>query len=336
MKRFISGSVLIILALLCVSLANLIFGSVDLPLNDLTDFFTGAEVDLWKQKVFKLRFLALATALIVGAALSVSGLQMQSLFNNPVAGPYILGISAGASLGVALAIFVSDYQSVSFIDSRFTNIAGIGILGAAIAGSSMIFLIIIALSSRVKDLTVLLVTGLMIGGAISAIISIIHSFSGGDAIRTFVVWSFGSFRNNTWAGLGAMSIAIVLTLILSLFLGKRMNQLALGEEYAKSLGLNIKSTRYLLIACSGILAGAATAFCGPVAFIGLAVPHIVRTVYATADHRILIPACMICGALVAATGNLISILPGWEITLPLNAVTSLFGAPLVIYILARK
>ena len=315
---------------------NLCFGSVSIDLGEVFNFVTSGSTgnNGWDLILRNFRLPKALTALLVGSSLSVSGLQMQTLFRNPLAGPYVLGISSGAGLGVAIAIFLGFYIG------GFLELSGIGrswlLVAAAGLGSLSVLLIISLAASRIKDSVTLLIIGLMFGAASGAFVSILQFFSQAENIQAYVIWSFGSLGSLSWAELSVFIPILVIGLILSILLSKPLNTLLLGENYAVSLGLNMKRTRLLIIINTAILAGTVTAFCGPIAFFGIAIPHLTRMLFNTSNHLFLTPLVILFGGTLMLVFDFIAQLPGLETTLPINAVTALFGAPFVIYILMRK
>ncbi|MCE2433839.1 MAG: iron ABC transporter permease [Candidatus Latescibacteria bacterium] len=317
---------------------SLSLGSVHIPLAGLFGILTGEEVSspAWAIIVHTIRLPKAITAVLAGAALSVSGLQMQTLFRNPLADPFVLGISAGASLGVAIVVL-----TVGAVGSVL--IAGMGFLGdlslavAAIIGAATVLGCVLLVSRSVQSVMTLLILGLMFGYATGAFVSILIYFSVPEQIQSYILWTFGSFGSVTWRQMPVLISAIFFGLLLAFLCIKPLNALLLGENYARSMGLNVKRIRLWILISASILAGATTAFCGPIAFLGLAVPHLCRSLLHTSDHRVLMPAVTCLGATLALLSDLIAHLPGSQFVLPLNAVTSLIGAPIVIwFILHRK
>ncbi len=317
---------------------SLSLGSVHIPLAGLFGVLTGEEVSspAWAIIVHTIRLPKAITAVLAGAALSVSGLQMQTLFRNPLADPFVLGISAGASLGVAIVVL-----TVGSVGSVL--IAGLGLMGdlslavAAIMGAAAVLGCVLLVSRSVQSLMTLLILGLMFGYATGAFVSILIYFSVPEQIQSYILWTFGSFGSVTWRQMPVLVCAISLGLLLAFLCIKPLNALLLGENYARSMGLNVKRIRLWVLISASVLAGATTAFCGPIAFLGLAVPHLCRSLLHTSDHRVLMPAVTCLGATLALLSDLIAHLPGSQFVLPLNAVTSLIGAPIVIwFILHRK
>lgn len=313
---------------------QLLLGSVSIPLTQVVAILSGSNTnnEAFRNIVIESRLPAALAALLAGAGLSVSGLQMQTMFRNPVAGPYVLGISAGASLGVAVFIMAAS----AFGISEIRLLSSWSIIIAAAAGAVLIFFVNFLISFRLSDVVAILIIGLMIGGGISALIEIMQSFSSNEALKSYVLWSFGSFRYVDLGQVFYLSAVVLAGIIFSYFLSKPLNLLLLGDTYAVSSGLNIRSAKIMIVLCTSVLAGSVTAFCGPVGFVGLAVPHIARSVFKTADHKVLIPACVLLGAVICGLCNVIAATPGSDNILPVNAVTSLLGAPVVIWIILRQ
>lgn len=327
---------ILFVGLLGMLLVNLSLGSVSIPFADTVSFLTGRLSDDEKYYLIldKFRLPKALTSLLVGGALGVSGLQMQTLFRNPLAGPYILGISSGAGLGVALAIFLGFYFG------GFIELSGIGrswlLVVASALGSLIVLLIIVLASSRLRDSVSLLIIGLMFGAASSALVSILQFFSQAENIQAYVIWSFGSLGSLSWTELSVFVPLLMIGLLGAILLSKPLNALLVGESYAISLGLNIKLTRFLIIINTAVLAGTVTAFCGPIAFFGIAMPHVARMLFNTTNHLLLTPLIVLVGGILMLAFDTIAQLPGMEATLPINAVTALFGAPFVIYLLLKK
>jgi iron complex transport system permease protein len=272
-------------------------------------------------------------AILVGMGLSISGLLMQTLFKNPLAGPYVLGLSSGASLGVAMVILGTAFLP-TFLSSVL--ISSYGIVLASSLGSFLVLLAVLAVSQQLRDTMAILIVGLMFGSLTNAIVGTLTYFSTAEQLQKFTFWSLGNLGNLSWSSITVLSICIGIGLLLSVFSIKPLNALLLGENYAKSLGLNYNKARLIIIFATSILAGSITAFAGPIAFIGLAVPHIAKLVFQTSNHTILFWSTMLFGAIIMLICDSISQLPGSDITLPINAVTSIFGAPIVIWLLIRK
>ena len=320
----------LILVLLCCFFANISLGSVSIPLKEIFKSLVGLSDNYIIQNY---RLPKAFTAILVGSGLGISGLLMQTLFRNPLAGPFVLGISSGASLGVALVILGSG-----FLGGVFTSllISKWSIVIAASLGSFLVLLAVLLVSSKVRDTMAILIIGLMFGSITAAIVSVLSYFSSAEQLQQYIFWGFGSLGNLSWNELFIFFIIYVLGVILSVFSIKGLNTLLLGENYAKSLGLNIKQSRLIIIVATSLLAGTITAFAGPIAFIGLAIPHITRQFFNTSNHKVLLPAVFILGAIVMLICDSIAQLPTSDYTLAINAITSLVGAPVVIWLLVRK
>ena len=320
-----------VLSLLTAALftADLLVGSVAVALRDIRAALTGGSCDpAVRDIILKIRLLKAVTALFAGAALAASGLQMQTLFRNPLAGPYVLGISSGAGLGVALFLLGAPLLGVS----AHSFVQSLGIAGAAWLGAALVLLIVMAVSSRIKDIMVILILGMMFGSGVSSMVEILQYLSSEAALKSFVIWTMGSLGDVTGGNLALMLPVITAGLVLSVAVIKPLNLLLLGENYARTMGLNVQRTRTLLFLSTVLLAGTVTAFCGPVGFIGLAVPHLARMLFASADHRVLMPASMLSGAALLLVCDLIS----KSLALPINTVTALMGIPVVIVVVVRN
>ncbi len=327
----------ITIALAVLFLADLILGSVAVPAGEIIRMLLGktASKTSWELILFDIRLPKAITALLAGAGLSVAGLQMQTLFRNPLAGPFVLGISSGASLGVALAMMAGSFFSIRwFSEGGLTGSTTMA--AAAIVGASFVMLLIILMAGRVRDPLTMLIVGLMFGSLTGALVSVLQYFSPPELIESYVIWTFGSLKSVSWGQLALFAPIVAAGLLLTFILQKSFNALLLGETYAESLGVNVKNLRLLTITATGLLAGSVTAFCGPVAFVGLAVPHLVRALLGTSNHRLLIPATMLMGMAVMLICDMLAELPGLNQTLPINAVTALFGAPVVIWVILKK
>jgi iron complex transport system permease protein len=314
---------------------DLFLGSVKIPISDIFHtLFTGkSSKNEYSFIILDFRLPKAAAAILAGIALSVSGLLMQTLFRNPLAGPDILGVTSGASLGVALLVLTST----PFIQSLNQTVAGNwAIIVAACVGAISSLLLVMFVSSRVKDIMVILILGIMIGAAISSVVSILQYFGNENVLKSFVIWTFGSLGHISKVQLLVFAPCIVVGLILAILSVKKLDALLLGEKYATTMGLNIKSTRILIFLSTGILAGSAAAFCGPIAFIGIAVPHISRLLFKTDQHRIILVSTIITGAIVMLFCDIVSQLPGSNMTIPLNSVTALIGIPIIIWIIAHN
>lgn len=323
------------LAILGLFLLDISLGSVYIPLDQVFAILTGqkAEKESWSSIILKFRLPRAITAIAVGVGLALSGLQMQTLFRNPLAGPFVLGISSGASLGVALLMLSGGLFISNFFVADLTNWL---VVLAASLGSGLVLLLVVAVSLRVRDSMTLLIIGLMFGSLTGAIVSILQFFSTGDEIQLYLFWTFGSLGGLNPDELQIMLIILTIGVVIAGLLIKPLNALLLSENYAWSMGIDIKRSRLLIILSTSLLAGSITAFCGPIAFVGLAVPHLTRLLFHTSDHKILLPAVALTGAIVMLGCDIVSQLPGSQHILPINAVTSLLGAPIVIWIILRR
>lgn len=332
-----SKLLLLTVLLAAVFVLALALGSVSIPLEDITRVLTGGDASrpAWTNIILKIRLPKALTAIIAGAALGLSGLLMQTFFRNPLAGPYVLGISSGASLGVAAVVLGAGTFGGSML-------AGLSLGGdillavAASAGAALSLLLVLLIARRVESSFSLLLLGVMFGYVTSALVSLLMYTSVPERIQAYTNWTFGSFSGVTWAQLPILAIACALGLLIALAASKPLNILLLGESYAATMGLNVRRSRILIISSAAVLAGTVTAFCGPIGFIGTAVPHLGRWLMNTSDHRALIPATALIGALLGLFSALIAELPGTDVSLPLNAVTALFGAPIVIFVILRQ
>jgi len=324
------------MALITVFLLDLALGSVAIPLPEVYSILTGGEPakPSWSYIVLAFRLPKALTASLAGAALAVAGLQMQTLFRNPLADPYILGINAGASLGVGLVVLATGAAS-GFL-ANLGLVGDLSLILAAIAGAGLVTGLIIIAARWLQDSLTLLILGLMLGYATSAVVTMLISMSAPEQIQAFIGWTFGSFGGVTWRQLALLAPVIGGGLLLAWLMAKPLDALLLGEAYARSMGAQVPRLRFSLIAGTSVLAGAVTAFCGPIAFLGVAIPHLGRALLRTADHRWLVPATLLLGALAALLADLLAGLPGDRGLLPLNAVTALLGAPVVIWIILRR
>lgn len=326
-----STTLFIILSLLLVILfmLDLLIGSVHIPLRDILGALFGGDVDASTRLiVLDIRLIKAVVAVLTGMALSVSGLQMQTLFRNPLAGPYVLGISSGASLGVAIFILGMPLLGIA----TNSTLSSIGTAGAAWLGSALILAFVASVSTRIKDIMVILILGMMISSGVSAVVQILQYLSNEEALKSFVIWTMGSLGDVTTNQLHLMLPAVLIGLVVSIAVIKPLNLLLLGEQYARTMGLNVRRSRYLIFLSTTLLAGTVTAFCGPIGFVGLAIPHIARMLFSNADHRILLPASALCGAVVLLACDIIS---KW-LTLPINTITALLGIPIVIWVVIRN
>lgn len=324
-------------SILIFFILNLLLGSVRIPLGSIVDILTGGygEREIWRNIVLKSRVPQALTAVMAGAGLAVSGLLMQTVFHNPLAGPSVLGISSGASLGVAFVVLLSG--SIGGVALSKLGVVGeVTITLSAVAGSLLVMALIAFVSQKVKGNVTLLVMGVMIGYIANAIIGVLKFFSAEEDIRAYVIWGLGSFARVSGGQTTVFVMLMLLLLPLSFLLIKTLNLMLLGDSYARNLGLNIKRARLLVISCAGVLVAVVTAYCGPIVFLGLAVPHICRGIFHTSNHAALLPASLLTGASLALVCNLIARMPGFEGALPVNSVTALVGAPVVIWVLFHK
>jgi len=334
-KRWKGVFVVLVLLLVLFFFLSLALGSVYIPISAIFSQIDGSlDNEVWARIIIDFRIPKALTAVLAGSALAISGLQMQTLFRNPLAGPFILGISSGAGLGVAIVIFLGIWVG-SFIELSEVGRSWLLVLSSAI-GSFIVLGIVVFASFRVRSSVSLLIIGLMFGSAVSAVVSILQYFSRAENIQAYVIWSFGSLGGLSWQELYIMMPILIISLIGSFLLSKPLNLILLGEDYAESSGLNIKKSRILIIINTSLLAGTVTAFCGPIAFIGLAVPHIARMLFNTSNHLLLTPIVILLGAILLLGFDLVAQLPGTDTTLPINAITSLFGAPFVIWLILKR
>lgn len=315
--------------------ANLAFGSVDIPLKAVGNILFGGEVEKesWQFIVWESRVPQCITALLCAAALSASGLMLQTVFSNPLADSSILGISSGASLGVALVLLAGGG---SIVAGEFALSGFLSVVAGAFAGAVLVMAVIMFLSVVIKNNVMLLIAGIMIGYVVSSVISLLNFFSTAEGVHSFVIWGMGNFGGVSMAQLPGFSIVTLLGLLVAILLIKPLNALLLGTRYAENLGINIRRIRNWLLLATGLLTAVTTAFCGPVAFIGLAVPHMARLMLGTSNHNSLMPVTLLTGSAVALLCNLICILPGEAGIIPLNAVTPLLGAPVIIYVIVNQ
>lgn len=328
---------LLIVSIIAFLILNLLLGTVKIPIGDIIGILTGEESDnrIWTNIILKSRLPQSLTAMMAGAGLGVSGLLMQTVFRNPLAGPSVLGISSGASLGVACVVLLSG--SIGGVAlSKLGVIGEVTITLSAIVGSLLIMALIAFVAQKVRGNVTLLIMGVMIGYIANAIIGVLKFFSAEEDIRAYVIWGLGSFSRVSGGQTWVFIVLMLIILPSAFFLIKTLNLLLLGDSYARNLGLNIKRARLLVIGCSGILVAVVTAYCGPIVFLGLAVPHICRGLFHTSNHATILPASLLGGASLALLCNLIARLPGFEGALPVNSVTALVGAPVVMWVLFNK
>ncbi|WP_178984029.1 FecCD family ABC transporter permease [Winogradskyella helgolandensis] len=325
--------ILIAILLLCFIL-NISLGSVSIPFSEVFESLFGTtQNNTYDIIINKVRLPKAITAIMVGSGLGISGLLMQTLFRNPLAGPFVLGISSGASLGVALVILGSGLFGGLFATALATKWS---IVIAASLGSFLVLLAVLAVSNKVRDTMAILIIGLMFGSITAAVVSVLSYFSSAEQLQQYIFWGFGSLSNLSWEELLIFFGIYAIGILLSVASIKGLNSLLLGDNYAKSLGLNLKQSRLIIILATSLIAGTITAFAGPIAFIGLAIPHLTRQVFKTTNHKILLPAVFLVGAIVMLICDTIAQVPNSDYTLPINAITALVGAPVVIWLLVRQ
>lgn len=333
-KGYICSGVLVVLVILLV-MANLAVGTVSIPFADVCDILIGKEHENagWQFIVWETRFPQTITAIFSGAALAVSGLMLQTAFSNPLAGPSILGINSGASLGVA---FVMLAGGGSIATATFSLSGFFAILLGAFMGAALVLSVILFLSTLIRSNVMLLIAGIMIGYIASSAISLLNFFSTAEGVHSYMIWGMGNFGGVARDQLPLFILVMSIGLLMAIMLIKPLNALLLGQNYAENLGVNIRRTRNLLLITTGLLTAVTTAFCGPISFIGLAVPHMARLMLGTSNHNSLMPVTILVGGCVALLCNLICILPGESGIIPLNAVTPMLGAPVIIYVIVNQ
>lgn len=333
-----SGAVIVILCVVAIMLAaaNLATGAVEIPLGEIWNIITGkgGSDAVWELIVMQSRLPLIATAALSGGALAIAGLLMQTLFNNPLADPSILGVSSGASLGVAIVMLLLGGELGTLFG---TTVGGyVSILAGAMAGAALILAALMLFSSLVKGTTMLLIVGIMISFLASSAISLLNFFSTQEGVHSYVIWGLGNFSGVTMGSLPLFSMVILFVLAWSMLLVKPLNALLLGSRYAESLGVNLRRVRNVLLLVTGILTATVTAFCGPIGFIGLVVPHIARLMLNSSDHRVLMPCTMLAGVVVALLCQFVSVLPTSVGIIPINAITPIVGVPIIIYIILNR
>lgn len=330
----------LIIALIAVGFVlfflDIFLGSVSIPFSNIFSILLGNtdSKESWQIIIIESRLPKAIAAILAGSALSVSGLQMQTLFKNPLAGPYILGISSGAGLGVALFVMGLSLLGLSLSDLEI--LTNYGVIIFSVAGSVGVLLILLAVINRLKDVMTVLILGIMIGSVITAIIGIIQFFSYDAQLKSFIMWTMGDLSAVTIAKAKILAFVIAIGLVISFVISKKLNAYLLGESYAKSLGVNIKATRFIVVLTTALLAGSVTAFCGPIGFIGIVVPHIARMISRSTDHRILTVLSLLLGINIMLLADIIAQLPGSESALPINSITSLIGIPFIIWIIIKN
>ncbi|WP_350285473.1 iron ABC transporter permease [uncultured Croceitalea sp.] len=326
---------ILFLTLLSVFVLNISLGSVSIPFSETLNAIIGRPTTTgsWYYIIVNYRLPKALTTILVGGGLAVSGLLMQTLFRNPLAGPFVLGISSGASLGAALLLMGGSLLS-GITTIHFVNDVSLAV--AASLGSFLVLVVVMIVANRVRDTMTLLIIGLMFGSITAAIVSVLAYFSSAQQLQRFIFWSYGSVGNLSWAQLAILGSIVFIGLMITLASLKSLNAFLLGENYAKSLGVSLKRSRFQIIVATGLLAGVITAFAGPIAFVGLAVPHLTRQLFNTMEHRILVPAVFLYGAMLLLLCDIVAQLPAQAEVLPINAITSIIGAPVVIWLLVRK
>lgn len=329
-------TVLLIVGILILFFANLFIGSVNIPFDAIVDILMGNPTSKrsWEHIVLEVRLPQALTALLSGGAVAVSGLLLQTAFRNPLADPGILGISAGASLGVSIVIMV--FGGFIGSSSSFSLSSSMAIVFGAFVGSTIILALIIGFASIVRNNIMLLIIGIMVGYLTSSIISLLNYWGTSEQVFSYVIWGMGNFSGVSLSQLPFYGTVVLVGLIISVLLIKPLNALLLGERYASNLGINIKRVRFILLICAGGLTAITTAYCGPISFIGLAVPHIARLLLGTSNHTYLLPTTILIGIFMALLCNLISVIPGTAGLIPLNAITPIFGAPVIIYVIMNQ
>lgn len=336
-----NNTFLALIVILSISVAilfglDLFLGSVNIPFKEILKIlFTGeATKESWQIIVLESRLPKAIAAILCGSALSVAGLKMQTLFKNPLAGPYILGISSGAGLGVA--IFIMGLSFLGLSTASLSAGSNLGIIAASVIGATLVLLLLLAIINRLKDIMTVLILGVMIGSVITALIGIIQYFSYDAQLKSFIMWTMGDLSSITNSQLSILAPTVIIGLILSFITSKPLNAYLMGEDYAKSIGVNIKKARIFIIIITAILAGSITAYCGPIGFIGIVVPHLARMLTKTYNHSILIPIVALLGINILLIADIISQLPGSEKSLPINSITSLIGIPFIIWIIFKN
>ena len=322
--------VLFLLLTVIVFFIDLMVGSIYIPLREFADIFmnTNESNEINREILLNFRLPKAITAILTGASLSIAGLILQTLFRNPLADPYILGVSSGASLGVALVVMLSTALPVALVSSGWSLVI------SATAGAFLVLMLVVAVSFKVRNVVSLLIIGIMFGTICGSVVTVLQNFSNPDTIKLFVMWTFGSLSAVTWEYMRILFPVILVGWLMAFALQKRLDALLLGENYARALGIPVQQTRLLIVIVTGLLAGGITAFTGPIAFVGVAIPHIARGIFRTSSHKILLPSSMLLGALLLLICDIITQLPAY--TLPLNTVCALFGAPIIIWILIKR
>ncbi len=333
MKHFGSSLALLICLFVALLVADLCIGSIGIPFADVWAALFGqaTEASVYHDIVLDFRLPKALTAIMAGAALSVSGLMMQTMFRNPLAGPDVLGVNSGASLGVALLVMLGSIGGTSFF-----ALGSWSLVVAAIAGALLVLLLILFISRRMPDIVSLLIVGMMLGYIASSVVSLLQSMTNAESLKLFVFWTFGSLSSVSWQMMPVLALLFVVGIAVSFSLAKEMDILLLGESYAQTLGVSIPRIRFVLIFCTAILSGSITAFAGPISFIGITVPHLARGLVRDWSHRRLLPVCMLCGSCLLLLCDIVSQLPLFHASFPINSVTALIGAPVIIWIMLKN
>ncbi len=315
--------------LLVLFVFDLLWGSIRIPLSEILTIVGGDKSNVvYTEILLNFRLPKAITAILAGTALSVAGLMMQTLFRNPLADPYILGVSSGASLGVALITMAASFWPLAVVTSGWSQVI------AAVIGAALVLMLVVSVSTKVQNAVTLLIVGIMFGTIASSVVNVLQNFSNPDAIKLFVMWTLGSLSAVTWAHMQILLPTVLLGLGIAFYLQKSLDGMLLGENYARGLGVSVLRTRILIVVATGILAGAVTAFTGPIAFVGIAIPHIARGLFRTSSHRILLPASALCGASLILICDIVAQIPVYA--LPINTISSLFGAPIIIWIILKR
>ena len=325
--------VLLSIAIVVLAIADMLIGSVAIPVREVVSSLWGGVTQAdYAHIIYDMRMPKVLVAIFAGMALSASGLQMQTLFRNPLAGPYVLGINSGASFGVALFTLAVPMMAINA-----PWLYDIGVTGVALIGSAAILLMVMALSRRIKSISVILILGMMLGSAISAVVGILQYMGTEESLKAFIVWTMGSLSNVTTAQLYIFVPTVVVGLVLSLVAVKSLNMLLMGESNARTLGLNVRLSRTIIFLATTLLAGTVTAYCGPIGFVGLAMPHLARMTFRTSDHRTLMPAAMLWGGVAMLLCCLLSdVIARYSVILPVNTLTALLGVPIIIFVVLRN
>lgn len=324
--------ILLIAVALVLIVLNLSLGSVSIPFSETVSIITGkgGATASHEQIILIFRLPRIITAIAVGSGLAVSGLLMQTLFRNPLAGPYVLGISSGASLGVALVVLAGSTFAIGMLTGKLSILLSAGL------GAAVILFVVILISKNITESATLLIIGLMFGSISGAIVSVLQYYSQADYLQSYMVWTFGNLGNVRWNDMSIFLSMVGAGLIFAMLIHKPLNTLMLSDQEVSGLGVNLKRTRYIILLATSILAGTITAYCGPIAFVGLAVPHLTRVLFPTSDHKVLLPAVALSGVVVMVFADLVSQLPGSSHILPVNAVTAIIGGPVVIWVIVRR